>query len=111
VRLSPTCGRGEPSRRCTHTRCDGSFLIRQSAKRDRTPKILAAGELKALLAELAGVYRVMVLVAVTTGPRVSELLGLRWLDCDFEDGGIQHRRERLEPGILAHRIGALKDAA
>jgi integrase len=35
-------------------------IVRQSAKRDRTPEALTADELKALLAELAGVYRVMV---------------------------------------------------
>ena len=67
-------------------------MVRQSAKRDRTPEVLTADELKALLAELAGVYRVMVFVAATTGLRVSELLGLRWLDCDFEDGEIHLTR-------------------
>jgi len=49
-------------------------MVRQSAKRARTPEVLTADELKALLAELAGVYRVMVFVAATTGLRVSELL-------------------------------------
>ena len=34
----------------------------------------------------------MVFVAATTGLRVSELLGLRWLDCDFEDGEIHLTR-------------------
>jgi integrase len=63
-------------------------MVRRSAKRDRTAEVLTADELKAWLTELAGVYRVMLLVAVTTGLRVSELLGLRWLDCDFEDGEI-----------------------
>jgi integrase len=53
---------------------------------------LTADELKALLAELVGVYRVMVFVAATIGLRVSELLGLRWLDCDFEDGEIHLTR-------------------
>lgn len=64
-------------------------MVRQSAKRGRTPEVLTADELKA---ELAGVYRVMVFVAATTGLRVSELLGLRWLDCDFEDGEIHLTR-------------------
>ncbi len=67
-------------------------MVRQSAKRDRTPDVLTADELKALLAELAGVYRVMVFVAATTGLRVSELLGLRWSDRDFESGEIRLRR-------------------
>jgi hypothetical protein len=33
-------------------------MVRQSARRDRTPEVLTADELKALLAELARVYRV-----------------------------------------------------
>ena len=39
-------------------------LVRQSAKRRRTPDVLTVAELKALLTELAGIYRVMVFVAV-----------------------------------------------
>jgi integrase len=41
-------------------------MVWQSAKQDRTPEVLTADELKALLAELAGVYRVMGFVAATT---------------------------------------------
>jgi integrase len=59
-------------------------LVRQTAKRTRTPEVLTADELNALLAELSGVYCVMVYVAATTGLRVSELLALRWQDCDFD---------------------------
>src|ERR1700719_4495761 len=81
-------------------------MVRQSAKRDRTPDALTADELKALLAELAGVYRVMVFVAATTGLRVSELLGLRWLDCDFEDGEIH-----LTRGIVRQHETAMKTEA
>ena len=81
-------------------------MVRQSAKRARTPEVLTADELKALLAELAGVYRVMVFVAATTGVRVSELLGLRWLDCDFEDGEIH-----LTRGIVRQHETAMKTEA
>ena len=81
-------------------------LVRQSAKRERTPDVLTADELKALLAELTGVYRVMVFVAATTGLRVSELLALRWQDCDFEAGEI-----RLTRGIVRQRETAMKTEA
>lgn len=64
-------------------------LARQSAKRRRAPAVLTADELKALLAELTGAYRVMVCVACKTGLRISELLGLRWSDCNFDAGEIQ----------------------
>jgi len=81
-------------------------LVRQSAKRKEVPDVLTADELKALLLELAGVYRVMVFVAVVTGLRVSELLGLRWHDCDFANGEI-----RLSRGIVRQRETTMKTEA
>jgi integrase len=81
-------------------------LVRQSATRKRTPDVLTADELKKLLAELTGVYRVMVFLAATTGLRVSELLALRWQDCDFEAGEI-----RLTRGIVRQRETMMKTEA
>lgn len=81
-------------------------LVRQSAKRRRTPDVLTADELKKLLVELRGVYRVMVFVAATTGLRVSELLALRWQDCDFEAGEI-----RLTRGIVRQHETMMKTEA
>jgi integrase len=81
-------------------------FVRQSAKRKRIPEVLTADEVKALLSELTGVYRVMVFVAATTGLRVSELLALRWEDCDFDAGEI-----RLNRGIVRQRETAMKTEA
>ena len=67
-------------------------LVRQSAKRQREPQVLTVEELKALSEELEGIYRVMVYVGGVTGLRVSEVIGLRWSDCDFEVGEIRLTR-------------------
>ena len=42
-------------------------LVRQSAKRERTPDVLTAEEIKALLAKLEGPYYVMAFLAAVTG--------------------------------------------
>ena len=80
--------------------------VRQSAKRKRIPEVLTADEVKSLLSELSGIFHVMVFVAVTTGLRVSELLALRWEDCDLEAGEI-----RLSRGIVRQRETAMKSEA
>jgi integrase len=81
-------------------------LVRQSAKRKRTPDVLTADELRALLAELSGVYYTMVYVAAVTGVRASELLALRWSDCDFSAGEIN-----LGRGVVRQNIGSMKTEA
>ena len=76
-------------------------LVRQSAKRTRVPEVLTAEEIGKLLGELADPWKTAVYVAVTTGLRVSELLGLRWADVEFAAGEI-----RLSRGIVRQHIGA-----
>jgi integrase len=58
-------------------------LVRQSAKRERTPDILELAELQLLLSKLAVRERTLALLDAATGLRVSELLALRWCDVDF----------------------------
>jgi len=66
--------------------------VRQSAKRSKTPEVLTVEELRAFLEELEGIYRVMVYVGGVTGLRVSEIIGMRWSDCDFDAGEIRLQR-------------------
>jgi integrase len=58
-------------------------LVRQSATRRSDPQVLDYGEIQALLGQLSGSARLMVMLAVTTGLRRSELFALKWRDIDF----------------------------
>ena len=59
-------------------------LVRQSAKRRRPPTILMPAEIKALVDGLGIRERTLVLLAVSTGLRQSELFGLKWGDIDLD---------------------------
>jgi integrase len=58
--------------------------VRQSAKRRTSPDILLTNEVQTLLANLRFRERTLVLLAVTTGLRRSEIFGLKWKDVDVE---------------------------
>lgn len=58
-------------------------LVRQSAKRRRTPTVLIPAEIRALVDNLSIRERTLVLLAVSTGLRQSELFGLKWGDIEF----------------------------
>jgi integrase len=81
-------------------------LVRQSAKRERTPDVLTAEEIKALLAKLDGPYYVMTFLAAVTGLRVSELLALKWEDVNFDAAEIH-----LSRAIWCQHVGPMKTAA
>src|SRR5579863_1963939 len=59
-------------------------MVRQSAKRTRMPIVLSIDQIAALLRILKEPTRTMVFLAVFTGLRVGELLGLKWKDIDFQ---------------------------
>ena len=61
-------------------------LVRQGAKRRRAPTVLMPAEIKALVDSLGIRERTLVLLAVSTGLRQSELFGLKWSDIDFDQG-------------------------
>jgi integrase len=78
-------------------------LVRQSAKRSKTPDVLTVDEINALLAELTEPASTAVFVGIATGLRVSELLALKWQDVDFKNEIITPRR-----GIFHQHVGGLK---
>lgn len=68
-----------------HDLCERNPIewVRQSAKRRTSPDILLTSEVQALLANLRFRERTLVLLAVTTGLRRSEIFALKWNDVDF----------------------------
>jgi integrase len=66
--------------------------IRGSSKRRKNPVILTIEQYYALLELLLEPYRTMVIVAQCLGLRVSELLGLKWKDVNFEKLTLSVRR-------------------
>jgi integrase len=58
--------------------------VRQSAKRQKAPDILTPEEIMAFLAELPDPLKTMIELDAFTGLHRGELIGLRWMDVDFE---------------------------
>lgn len=61
----------------------------KGARRAKRPKVLTPEQCLQVLNTVQQPYRTMVLVAVCTGLRVSEILGLRWEDFDFDRLSVQ----------------------
>jgi len=66
--------------------CQSIKLLRGEEKRLR---ILNAEEISALISEAAWYLKVVIITAIETGMRKSELLGLRWKHVDFSNGFIR----------------------
>ncbi len=59
--------------------------VKGISRRQAEPRILAANEIQALIAALSKEpYRTMVITALSTGLRCSELFALKWLDFDWD---------------------------
>jgi integrase len=81
-------------------------LERQSAKRTKTPDVLDAEELKKLLTELQNPACAVVFLTAGTGLRISEALGLKWSDVDFNSGLIN-----LSRAVVHQHVGEMKTEA
>jgi integrase len=88
-----------------HEICDHNPIqwVRQSAKRRTAPDILTSSEVQSLLANLRGRERTLVLLAVTTGLRRSELFALKWKDVDF-----QAKQIHVTRSIVQNVVGLCK---
>jgi integrase len=68
------------------------IFVRQSSSSDYEPVVLTLSQCVEILANLAGMYRVLVLADAATGLRVSEILALRWSDIDWASSYIRVTR-------------------
>jgi integrase len=78
-------------------------LVRQRGRRRKLPEILTVEDLRQLLAVLEPREFLMVLLAVTTGLRLSELFALQWQDID-----IANLRIKVVRSIVKQRVGPCK---
>lgn len=81
-------------------------LVRQSTARQKTPEVLDPHEIQNLLLHLESPYRLMVLLAATTGLRRSELFALKWGDIELTD-----RLINVSRSIYGQVIGNCKTEA
>jgi integrase len=82
--------------------------IRAASQRTREPRSLTVEQFHALLTQFEGdpCFRTMLLLAVSFGLRVSELLGLRWSDVDWLNKTI-----RIERGVVKQIVDDVKTKA
>ena len=91
------------------------FAVRQSTKRERVTEPLEAAEFSALMLKLPQMMRVIGIVTATTGLRISEVLGLKWLDIYWKESQMNVTRSVVDgiigkcktetsrrPGLLTH---------
>ncbi len=88
-----------------HDLCDRNPIqwVRQGAKRRTAPDILTSDEVRGLLANLRFRERILVLLAVTTGLRRSELFALKWRDVDFQAKQIHVTRSIVQTLLVFAR--------
>jgi integrase len=60
------------------------FAVRQSTKRKWVTEPLEVTEFRALMLELPQKMRIIGIVGATTGLRISEVLGLKWMNIDWK---------------------------
>jgi integrase len=66
--------------------------IKNATKRTRQPRSLTVEDFQKFVAQLDEPFRVIALVCVCFGLRISECLALKWSDIDWLDGMVQVER-------------------
>jgi integrase len=88
------------------TRCAGSRPVNDRGRCRARGVRSARDEIARLLAACAPRYRLLIVTALYTGMRISELLALNWADVDFGAGVIHVRAQlsRAHHGVPARRV-------
>jgi integrase len=76
--------------------------IKGASKRRKKPNVLTPEQCSQILSALREPYRTMVLVAICTGLRASEILSLKWEDFDFD--GLKLRVNRAVVRGVVDRV-------
>src|SRR6202012_195047 len=77
--------------------------LRGTSRRTRKIQIIEPEKFRELVAVLREPYKTMVIVAMCTGLRVSEILALQWKHIEFEDVLMV-----VQQGVVNGRIGRVK---
>jgi integrase len=80
--------------------------LKGTSKLQKRPQILTPEKFQELVPLLNEPYRAMVIVAMCTGMRVSEVLALCWKHIDFKVGAML-----IQQGVVNGRIGKVKTEA
>jgi integrase len=80
-----------------------------ASKRTRKIVLVPTAKYQKLLTKLPHHCRVMVTLAMCLGLRVSEILGLRWEDVDWENGKLQIRRSVVNGHVENTKTDASED--
>jgi len=80
--------------------------LKGSSKRLKRPQVLTPEMFHQLIASMQQPYKTMVIVAMCSGMRVSEVLALRWEHVDFSTSAIL-----VQQGVVNGRIGKVKTEA
>jgi len=80
--------------------------LKGTSRRLKRPHTITPEKFQELIAILEEPYRTMVVVAMCTGLRASEVLALRWEHIDFSAGVIL-----VQQGVVSGRIGKVKTEA
>jgi len=78
-------------------------LVRQSGKRSRIPDILTASEINAIWTESEARERAAISIEYGNGLRISEAIGLKWSDIDFDE-----ETASVNKSVVKGRVGETK---